>query len=295
MGAVAANWLQPLFAAVMNAALAMAVGVAVLRPVLQPAALSVATLRGLVATARWACWLIGIALAAYWCASTIAMTDSQLTDLPASLWLVLTQSHFGSMVWLAFAAWVLLTITTISVKIPARDNLFVLGLIVFALARAATGHAADEGFFSFSVLIHTAHILGATAWVGSVLVCILLSGDWELWPLTQRVALAHRLSEVATWAFVVVVASGLFNVARALENASNIWASDYTWILLAKLCAVAIASGLGLRNRWHWMTQLDSDRPKGAAGFRYILMAELIVLLIVLAFAAKLGTTMPAQ
>ena len=295
MGSAAANWLQPLFAAVMNTALALAIGVVVLRPALRSAALSGASSDRLDNITRWACWLLGVSLLAYCCTGTIAMTDSSLSDLPASLWLVLTQSHFGKMLWLACAAWILLAIAVIATNIPARRELLILGLIGFSFARAATGHAADQGFFSFWVLIHTAHILAATTWVGSVIVCALLSADWKHWSLSQRSALAHRLSEIATWALLLVIGSGLFNVARTMGHASDIWASDYAWILLAKLCAVLIASGLGLRNRWYWLTQLDRNKNAGAAGFRRVLIAELIVLLVVLVLAAKLGTTMPAQ
>ncbi|PUA20502.1 copper resistance D family protein [Glaciimonas sp. PCH181] len=290
-----ASWLQPLVAAVMTAALATAVGIAVLRPVLQAGKLSAITADRLDSITRWACSLLGIGLLGYWCAGTIAITDTSLDDLPNSLWLVLTQSHFGTMIWLSLVAWLVLMLATFSVALPGRHGLFVLGLIGFSLARAATGHAADQGFISIAVAVHTAHVLAATAWVGSVVVCVLITADWVRWELTQRSALAHRLSEVATLALVVVVCSGLFNVARTLGHASNIWASDYVWILLAKLFTVAIAAALGVRNRWHWLAELDRGQQTGASGFRRVLLAEMVLLLVVLAIATKLGITMPAQ
>lgn len=286
-----AGWIQPLCAALLNLALAAAVGVAVLR-----AAVSAPAASGrLAGIARWACILLGIGLAAYLCAGTVAMTATGIADLPAALWLVLTQSHFGAMIWVALAAWIVLMAATAGVALPARNGWFVLGLAGFALARAATGHAADQGFISFSVLIHTAHVLAATAWAGSVGICVLLTPDWSNWQLQQRSALAHRLSEVATLGLLVVVGSGLFNVARTLGHAGNPWGSDYAWILLAKLGAVALAAGLGLRNRWYWLGRLDCDQAAGAEGFRRVLLVEAVVLLAVLALAAKLGTTMPAQ
>ncbi|HCE08423.1 MAG TPA: hypothetical protein DEQ40_07450, partial [Oxalobacteraceae bacterium] len=280
----------PLFAGLLDMALAAAVGVAALRAAVSSAATSVR----LASIARRACVLLGIGLAAYLCAGTVAMTETRIIDLPAALWRVLTQSHFGAMIWVAFAAWTMLMVATVSSTWQRRNGLFAVGLIGFALARAATGHAADQGFVSFSVLIHTAHVLATTAWAGSVGVCVLLTSDWCNWPLQQRTSLAHRLSEVTTLALLVVVSSGLFNVARLLERASNPWGSAYSWILLAKLCAVAIATGLGVRNRWYWLAQLDRDQVGGAKGFRLVLLCEALTLLVVLALAAKLGTTMPA-
>lgn len=285
-----AGWMQALLAALLNMALAAAVGVAVL----QTAVSSTDTSVRLAGIARRACVLLGIGLAAYLCAGTVAMTETRITGLPAALWLVLTQSHFGTMIWVALTAWIMLMVATVSSAPQRRDSLFVVGLIGFALARAATGHAADQGYVSLSLLIHTAHVLAATAWAGSVGIGVLLASDWSNWQLQQRSALAHRLSEVATPALLVVVGSGLFNVARTLGHAGNPWGSAYAWILLAKLCAVAIAAGLGARNRWHCLARLDHDQVGGARGFRLVLRVEAVVLLLVLALAAKLGTTMPA-
>ncbi|WP_211454186.1 copper resistance D family protein [Collimonas antrihumi] len=287
---LAAGWMQPLFAGLLNMALAAAVGVAVLQGGVSSAAASVR----LAGIARMACVFLGVGLAAYLCAGAVAMTEASIVELPAALWLVLTQSHFGGMVWVALIAWIMLMVSTASFASPVRSALFVTGLVGFALARAATGHAADQGFASFSVLIHTAHVLAATAWAGSVGICVLLTSDWSTWPLQQRSALAHRVSKIATLALLLVVGSGMFNVARTLGHASNPWASAYAWILLAKLCAVGIAAGLGARNRWHWLARLDHDQAAGANGFRLVLLVEAVVLLVVLALAAKLGTTMPA-
>lgn len=285
-----AIWMQPLFAGLLNMALAAAVGVAVL----QAAVSSTATSARLVSIAQRACVLLGIILAAYLCTGTVAMTESRITDLPAALWLVLTQSHFGAMIWVALTAWIVLVVANVSSARQIRNSLFVVGLIGFGLARAATGHTADQGFVSFSVLIHTAHVLAATAWAGSVGIGVLLTSDWSNWPLQQRSALAHRLSEVATLALLLVVGSGLFNMARTLGHTSNPWGSAYAGILLAKLCAVAIATGLGARNRWYWLARLDRDQVVGAKRFRLVLLVETVVQLVVLALAAKLGTTMPA-
>ncbi|GAC1318046.1 MAG: hypothetical protein NVSMB28_06370 [Collimonas sp.] len=287
---LAAGWMQPLFAGLLDMALAAAVGVAVLQGGVSSAATSVR----LAGIARLACVVLGAGLAAYLCAGAVAMTEANIAELPAALWLVLTQSHFGAMIWIALIAWIVLMMSIFSSAWQIRNSLFVTGLVGFSLARAATGHAADQGFASFAVLIHTTHVLAATAWAGSVGICLLLISDWSTWPLRQRSALAHRVSKIATLALLLVVGSGLFNVARTLGYASNPWDSAYAWILLAKLCAVGTAAGLGARNRWHWLARLDRDQAAGANGFRLVLLVEALVLLVVLALAAKLGTTMPA-
>ncbi|MBC7490018.1 MAG: CopD family protein [Glaciimonas sp.] len=89
--------------------------------------------------------------------------------------------------------------------------------------------------------------------------------------------------------------SGLGAVSGGNDRRCIVLDSAYVWILLAKLCAVAITAGLGVRNRWYWLVRLDQNHTLGASRFRAVLLGEMVVLLLVLVIAAKLGVTMQAQ
>lgn len=287
---LAANWLQPLFAAWIDVALATSVGIAVVRDAVP--ALAAANLARL---ARRTGVVLGLGLAAYLAAATMAMTDTDLSGFPGSLWLVLTQSDFGSMIWVALAAWIALMMAA---RLPQDRTgrlstiLCLAGLIVFSYARAATGHAADHGFLSPAVAVHTIHILAACAWAGSVGVCVLSTRTWRDWPAQRRSALAHRLSTTATIAVPAVVASGLLNVARTVGHSAHPWGTAYLDLLITKVALVGVAVVLGSWNRWSWMARLDSGQEQGARGFVRVLLIEAVVLIAVLVLAAKLGTTM---
>ncbi len=295
------DWLQPLCAALMSVALAALVGAALLQPLLQkivPAGLPCQ----INSVSRYACLLLVVALLAYSCAGTVAMTDTDLNDLPASLWLVLTQSHFGAMIWCGLVASLLLVA---ALTLPAstwwQRCLLLVGIGGFAYSRAATGHAADHGLISLAMLIHTVHLLAAAAWVGSVGVGVLMTSHWQQWPASQRRLFGHRVSEIATLAFVIVVCSGLLNIVRTLGDSQHPWDYAYTWILLAKLAVIAIAAGLGAWNRWCWLSRLDLAHTHTdgilheVRMFHIVLLLEALVLCAVLLIAAKLGVTMPAQ
>jgi len=288
----AASWLQPLFAAWIDIALAAAMGIAVMRGAV-PAAVATRLPR----LAGRMVILLGVGLAAYLCAATVAMTDTRFADFPGSVWLVLTQSDFGAMIWVALVAWILLAAgTSLSGTPRARGHLPELlclaGLVAFGYARAATGHAADHGFLSLAVAVHTLHILAGTAWAGSVVLCAPWMRTWRTWTTQQRSTLAHRLSTAATLVVPVVAASGVINAVRVLGHSTHLWGATYVWILVAKVSLVTVAVALGSWNRWGWMKRMDSGQDGAARGFGCVLMVEAVVLVLVLVLAAKLGTTM---
>ncbi|MQR02420.1 copper resistance D family protein [Glaciimonas soli] len=295
------DWLQPLCAVLMSVALAAIIGAALLQPILQETATTALPCQ-ITRIYRYACTLLAIALLAYSCAGTVAMTDTGLIDLPASLWLVVTQSHFGAMIWCGLVASLLLIAAlTLPVSISSQRGLLLVSVCGFAYSRAATGHAADHGWVSLAMLVHTVHLLAAATWVGSVGVGVLLTSRWQHWPASQRRLFAHRVSEIATLAFVIVVSSGLLNIVRTLGNAQHPWDYAYTWILLAKLAVIIIAAGLGAWNRWYWLPRLDLEHTSNdqvihdVRMFRIVLLLETVVLCTALLIAAKLGVTMPAQ
>ncbi len=97
-------WLQGLSAALLDVALSITVGAAVLA-----GSRSRLTLRS---ATRWGVATLGGALVFNWLAGAVAMTDAVGAALPAAFVQVLTQSHFGAMIEVAGVAWLLLAIAT---------------------------------------------------------------------------------------------------------------------------------------------------------------------------------------
>lgn len=281
------DWLQLLLASWLDVALALCLGLIVLRGALAPA-----TVTRLPHLTRHIAWLLGLGLAGDLLVATQAMTEAGLAGLPAALWLVLNQTTFGITAWIALAAWGLLILGTTR-RGPARLQL--LGAIALAYAVAAIGHVADHGLLSRAALVNTVHVLSAGAWAGSVALCVLFLRDWPAWSPPERSALARRLSRVATFAVPLVIATGIANGVRMLAHATDPIGSLYFKLLAGKVALVGLAVLLGLWNRWVWMRQLDRGEANGARAFARVLATEAVLLILVLGLAATLGTTMPPE
>lgn len=295
MVSVAANWLQPLFSFWIDATLSVVGGVLVMS-----GAVPQRDWKPMLAVLRVAVVLLGLGLVVYLSVATVAMTDTGAADFTGYLWIVVTGTDFGAMVWVAACAWLILMLAAflghtawqaVESLPPHTQVLWASGLVLLAYARAATGHAADHGFFSVAVMVHTAHVLAACLWVGSALVFVRLLCFWKTWAPSEQCGLAHRLSSLATIVVPLVAATGVVNAFRTLGGAAHVWGSPYLWILLAKLALVVVAVILGSWNRWVWMVRLDAGRAGALRGFTNVLAAEAIVLCNVLLLAAKLGTT----
>ncbi|CAM5209598.1 hypothetical protein CDEF62S_02414 [Castellaniella defragrans] len=258
------------------------------------------TRKSLSGALRVAAVLLGLGLAAYLSVATMAMTDTGPADFAGYLWIVLTGTDFGAMVWVAACAWLILMLAAFlgratsqaAASLPLRTLvLWASGVALLAYARAATGHAADHGFFSLAVMAHGTHVLTGCLWVGSAVVSARLLCLWKAWTPSEQSRLAHRLSAIATIVVPLVAATGIVNAVRTLGGAAHVWESLYLWILLAKLALIVLAVILGSWNRWAWMVRLDAGQAGALRGFIRILAVEAVVLCGVLLLAAKLGTT----
>lgn len=291
----AADWLQPACAGLMNIALALLVGSALFFRRLPENVLLVYARVGLL--------LFGLALLGDMVAGTAAMSDSAPTA--SAVWLMLTQTQAGHLLALAlFGALVLLAALCLPRPGAARHGLYVAGVLLLALSRAASGHAGDEGFFSAAVFVHSLHIIAGTSWVGAVLVYVLLRGGIAH---GQPAALAQELSDIATLALLTVAGTGLIDFSRSLAMAASMsnvpvtalgrdfWLSPYMQLLALKLGAVGTAVALGGLNRWIQLPRLNQGKTEAVIAFRRIASVEVVILVFVLVLAAKLGATMPGE
>src|SRR5438093_529518 len=115
-------------------------------------------------------------------ARTRTMSGGDLAGVRAALPLVLTRTHFGT-IWMArVAALSLLLLFSLLPSRPARTTGLLLALGV-ALTTSLTGHAADWGDRSFTVLIDWSHAVAAGAWTGGLFgLALAVLVDQPSWP-----------------------------------------------------------------------------------------------------------------
>ncbi|EON11116.1 copper resistance D family protein [Pandoraea sp. SD6-2] len=322
---LAAGTWQPATAGLLNLALALALGVLLLRsPHAVRRSLTVRVLPAFAAGLAMLAWV------AYVVASTETMTGGDWENTSAMLgdvWRVLTQSHFGRMQWVAALGVALLCAGAwawydarrrLRAVLPIADDprdrhhrrerrqeryartIYAAGAVVLALARAGTGHAADASTPWLAIGVRALHVGAAASWAGALLVAGCAIPSWRHWPVGARAAYGERLSSVAALAMFVALVTGAFNAWRVLGETPSLWVADqnapYLAWLMTKLVLVACAALLGAWNRWHFLPRLALDTgetPLDTTAFARVVAIEALVLVMVMSLAAKLGTTMP--
>jgi copper resistance protein D len=160
------------------------------------------------------------------------------------------ESRWGEGWRVQVAASAVLVIATFFIRINrlAGWTLTSAAVIACAVSMPRLGHAATN---NYGVLLHSAHLLGAGVWLGT-LACILL--------VRQRAAtdlLRHFAPFALTGAGIVVVA-GAIAAVEYVGSFSNLWATPYGRTLLLKLTFFAGVVACGFRN-WRRWSVVPSD------------------------------------
>lgn len=300
-----ADWLwigQVAMAALVNVAYAFALGSAFYgawldkdgRTAVAPARL--AWLRAQRSLRAAACALVA-ALAMWLLYEGASISGSSLPGAFGVLGTVLAQTHVGHAWAVAFAGALVLLGCAFAASSVARDGVLWLALIAIAAGRAGLGHAADAGFASAALGLHTLHVLSASAWSG-----IVMAGGLAVLPAlgtsTARGVLirtAGQVSNVAMFAVGFVIATGVFNTVRGSGGSLDaIVGSAWGRVLLLKLALVVFALLLGGFNRVVAMPELRRAASTAAARrFVNVIHLEAIVMIGVLVIAAALAHSVP--
>lgn len=170
-----------------------------------------------------------------------------------------------------------------------------LGFGIVTALRSTMGHAGEAGIMSLPVLVEWTHLLAMSLWVG----CVVVSG-WIVLPSLRGAGpalprYADRMSNWATAALVVIIASGVFNTDRVLDKLSDIVNTEYGNLLLAKILLVLVAMGLGGLNRLIGIPALRRALRAESAVRQFILILriESVVLAFVVMLAAVLTNASP--
>jgi len=223
-----------------------------------------------------------------------AMSGSSLFDAGASLWLVATATHAGIGFTVALAGGVLLALALAMAtdRAPGAKRLAVaaLGALIAASGKAAVGHAADAGAFSFAESVQTVHLLATGMWGGVVIAgaCVVLPALDTSVARASLIRIVGRMSRVATIAVALVMATGIFNAWRGTGgSAAALTQSGWGQVLIVKAALVAAALALGALIRWRELPRLQRTASTMDAHTVIKLMREEAVLMAGVFIAAS--------
>lgn len=156
--------------------------------------------------------------------------------------------------------------------------LFEAGALGLALAMPLLGHAAGS---PGRYVIHTAHNLGAAAWLGTLGVTVMAS--WRPAAVPGIALAVGRFSPIALTSAAMLTLTGVGAAWLYVGSWQALWTSGYGRVLSAKLAVVVVVVACGWTN-WR--------RVRRAAVPRRVLMtAEWVAALIVVALTGVLSET----
>lgn len=300
------DWLwfgQVTMAALVDVAFAFAVGSALLgawldkdgRAVAAPAHIASMRAQRSAVAAAVALLLAQLAWLLY---EAAAVTGATLTDALPAVPTLLAQTHVGHAWAFAFAASLVLLVTTL---VPhagrLRDALLWLAVIAVAAGRAASGHAADDGLASAALGIQTLHVLTTGVWGGLV-----MSAGFAVLPAlgasTARgvlIRIAGQLSSTSFVAVLFVIATGVFRAVRGTGGSlAPLTGSTWGHLLVFKLTLVALAVVLGGLNRFQALPRLRrTASTMDAHTFANVLYLEALAITGAFIAAAALAHSLP--
>nr|WP_306912481.1 cytochrome c oxidase assembly protein [Arthrobacter sp. B3I9] len=174
-----------------------------------------------------------------------------------------------------------------------------VGLVPAALIGHSSSSSDHEGAINSLGL----HVVGVSAWVGGIIMLVLLSGVLNAGAGASGKAsrtditepTLRRFSTLAGFAFVLVFASGVVNATIRVTSWSDLFGSPYGQLIVAKAAATLVLGGVGLMHRSWVIPQLGS--LGGGMSARRVLWQLVVVELIVMGatsgIAVALGRSAP--
>jgi putative copper resistance protein D len=219
------------------------------------------------------------------------MSGGDLAQATAALPLVLTRTHFGA-IWITrgVALAVLLRLAA-SRAVPARVASLGLSLVI-VLTSSLTGHAADFGDWSLSVLVDWLHGVAATTWTGGLFALVLtICRDRTTWPPEPLRVAVRKFSRLAGYCLLVVVVSGIYNSVVQVPSLASLWETTYGTALLLKIALALALACLGAINRYRVLPRLGADHA--SARLARLVAGEALIAVVVFGCTAVLAESTP--
>jgi copper resistance protein D len=212
---------------------------------------------------------------------------------------ILNSTHQGSLWYLNSLGLALLLAGLLISRLSdqVRGPLLLVSILIVASAKAASGHAANEGDFTLAEFSMLLHILGTATWAGLVIVSGLVVIPW-LARVSDLAALWRYggfLSRTVTWALFCLLASGGFTSNRELDGSlEGLWLSRWGWTLMVKGGFVLLALTLGSLTRFQCLRRPASS-PRAVLMGRLVKIEALSMLVILCLSAILAGTPPPSS
>ncbi|MFT5202725.1 MAG: copper transport protein [Candidatus Aldehydirespiratoraceae bacterium] len=159
-----------------------------------------------------------------------------------------------------------------------------VGAALLVLSFTFDGHTVSEGPRWVHAVANAIHVATAATWAGGVvMLALVITRRRRRGADTRALQLAVRFSVVATIALVAAAAAGAALTFVILDSVSELWATPWGRLLMAKVVLVSLAAAFGGHNHRTVIPALERspDNADTIRRFRTIVSIEAVLLIIV--------------
>ena len=162
-------------------------------------------------------------------------------------------------------------------------NLLLIASLAAIIAPVFQSHSAANGSHALAIGSLCIHVVALSMWVGGVFALTLLDP-------VDRVMATPRFSELALWAAIAVVGSGMVNAWTRLNFASA-WRTSYALVVIIKVVLTLILIFIGYQHR-RTLVRAKESAGNGAK-FAQLILAEMSIMVVALALGSWLTSNQP--
>ena len=223
-------------------------------------------------------------------ATNIVLTLANILDVtigaaldPTTLRSFITQITLGQYMFFQLLVAILVVILVPRLERVRGATLLLILALVGVVAPVFQSHSSASGSHALAVGSLIIHVLALMLWVGGIFGLGLLD------PQSRGVA-APRFSQLALWAVIAVVLSGVANAWTRLDFAEA-WHTNYAFVVIAKVILTFGLIFIGYQHRRNLITgkMTSIKRTK----FAQLIGIELSIMIIALALGSWLSTNQP--
>lgn len=234
---------------------------------------------------------LGAALVTLGLQGALLMGGPPQTLLDPAAWQAGIASTFGRTALCAMLGLTLIGLGSRPRRLAASEPFRLIGGVLVLGSFALSGHVVTgepRGLTTPSLLLHVA----VTAlWVGSLLP---LYRALET-PIAEAGPLLGRFSRLAIWAVPVLILAGLVMAALQVRSPQALISTEYGRLFLVKMALATALLGLAALNRFRLSPALVRGDKGAVVRLGTSVLAEIGLVVAILAVTASLGTTPPPR
>lgn len=153
----------------------------------------------------------------------------------------LTQTSLGKSMFVQVVGLALVAIALPFIKRTLPLIIFTVIALLSLIAPIFQSHAAASGSHGLAIGSLVTHVVALSLWVGGLFGIVLTPRD-------QRITALYRFSQLALWAAIAVVVSGVATAWTRLNEKSS-WNTQYAYVVIAKVVVTGALLAMGYANR----------------------------------------------